>query len=202
MTQTSDIWLDKAPDVPFEPGILYRLLGNAGAVVLGIPALIMVPIFPFFGVPGLVMAVWVASWARRERAWVTAEGIWMRRLPAMKDEFVAWQRIDEVALPIGALRSPWLRVDGCARIRLPLFVGSDAFHDAVSIHRPDVLDRTCEWIVHTSAAAEAAGSKVSGSATRIERSGAHRATRLPSSPRDTTSSDPTRDASAVVGVAS
>lgn len=149
MSDTADIWLDKAPDVPFEPGVLYRLLGNVGALAFGIPALIMLPIAPFFGIPGLLLAVWVASWTRRERAWVTAEGIWMRRLPMMKDEFVAWERIDEVALPIGALRSPWLRVDGCARIRLPLFVGSDAFHDAVSIHRPDVLDRTCEWILHT-----------------------------------------------------
>ena len=149
MTNTADIWLDKAPDVPFVPGILYRLLGSAGALALGVPALIMLPIAPFFGVPGLILAVWVASWTRRERAWVTGEGIWMRRLPMMKDEFVAWERIDEVALPIGTLRSPWLRVDGCARIRLPLFVGSDAFHDAVSIHRPDVLDRTCEWILHT-----------------------------------------------------
>ncbi|MEM7288059.1 MAG: hypothetical protein AAF480_17040 [Actinomycetota bacterium] len=149
MADTADIWLDKAPEVPFEPGILYRLLGNIGALFLGVPALIMLPIAPFFGVPGLVLALWVASWTRRERAWVTPEGIWMRRLPMMKDEFVAWERIDEVALPVGALRSPWLRADGSTRIRLPLFVGSDAFHDAVSIHRPDVLDRTCEYILHT-----------------------------------------------------
>lgn len=146
-----DIWLGRAPDVSFEPGTAYRLLGTLGALVLGLPALVMVPIAPFFGVPGLVLAAWVASWTRRERAWVTGDGIWMRRLPMMRDELVTWERIDEIALPIGALRSPWLRVDGCSRVRLPLFVGSEAFRDAVGIHRPDVLDRTCEWILHTTA---------------------------------------------------
>lgn len=145
----TEIWLDKRPDVELVPGAAYRGAGYLGALVVGLPFLLLLPVAPFLALPGMVAAVFLTRWGRNERAWVTAEGIWIRRFPMLRDEFVAWARIDEVALPVGALRSPWLRVDGTTRIRLPLFVDSRSFADAVTVHQPDALERTCEWILHT-----------------------------------------------------
>lgn len=145
----TEIWLDRPPTVELHPGAGYRTMGVIAAAIFLLPALLLLPVAPFVAVPGLIAGAGLSRWGRGEVATVSPEGIWVRRFPVLKDEFIAWQRVDEVALPIGALRSPWLRVDGTTRVRLPLFVDGQAFADAVGIHRPDVLERTCDWILHT-----------------------------------------------------
>jgi hypothetical protein len=148
-SDTIEIRLDRPPAVIFTPGVLYRGAGYVAAALVAAPALASLVIAPFVAVPLFVLAGVIVHGVRNERTWVGPEGISLRRQPLLRDHFVAWERIDEVALPVGALRSPWLRVDGTTRVRLPLFVESQAFADAVGVHCPDALDRTCEWILHT-----------------------------------------------------
>lgn len=136
--------------VAFEPGTGYHLLGWIAALFLGLPSLFLVPVAPVAAVPGLALAAVVVAWTRGERAWADPEGVWIRRMPLLADEFVGWDEIAELALPMGSLRSPWMWLHRRARVRLPLFVDSEAFADAVAAFAPDVLARTSEVILHTS----------------------------------------------------
>lgn len=148
----------QAPSPPrdgihFEPGAGYRTLGFVAGMIIGAPMIaIVVSVGPAASpvtVAGLVFAALVAYWGTAERAWVGPEGVWIRSMPVLRRRFVSWGQVEELALPAGGLRSPWFWLVTRERVRLPLFVDSEAFGDAVAVYAPEVMSRTSEVILHT-----------------------------------------------------
>ncbi len=139
--------------VHFVPGSGYRALGCVAGLVIGAPMIaILLSIGPAaspIAAVGLIVAILVAYWGTAERAWVGPDGVWIRSMPLLRRRFVHWAHVEELALPAGALRSPWFWLSTRERVRLPMFVDSETFGDAVTIFAPDVMARTSEVILHT-----------------------------------------------------
>lgn len=151
--QTTQADAPIADGVHLVPGPGYRVLGFVAAFVIGAPMIAIVlsvgPAASPVAVAGFVMAVAVASWGSAERAWVGPEGVWIRAMPLLRRRFVPWAHVEELALPDGALRSPWFWLGTRERVRLPMFVDSETFGDAVAVYAPEIMARTSEVILHT-----------------------------------------------------
>jgi hypothetical protein len=139
--------------IHFLPGSGYRSLGFFAGSVLGLPMLVVLltvgPIAAPVAVVVFVAALAVCWFSLAERAWVGPEGVWIKAMPGLRERFVPWQTVEELALPVGSLRSPWMWLTSRERVRLPMFVDSERFADAVAIFAPEVMARTSEVILHT-----------------------------------------------------
>lgn len=153
MSQTIDADAPLAEGVHFLPGPGYRMLGGIAAVGLGVPMLIALlsvgPAAAPIVIAALLVAIACVVWVTTERAWAGPEGVWIKSLPLLRERFVPWQQVAELALPTGSLRSPWMWLTIRERVRLPMFVDSEQFADAVAIFAPDVMARTSDVILHT-----------------------------------------------------
>ncbi|MFN3215268.1 MAG: hypothetical protein ACE367_02100 [Acidimicrobiales bacterium] len=153
MSQTTQTEAPALDGIHFVPGPGYRWLGFLAGLFIGAPMIAVVlsvgPVAAPIAVVGLIVAILVAYWGTAERAWVGPEGVWIRAMPLLRRRYIHWAHVEELALPSGGLRSPWFWLSTRERVRLPLFVDSETFGDAVAIYAPEVMSRTSEVILHT-----------------------------------------------------